>query len=77
MTRPSTMTVTHWSSTADRRWFAECDALDHEGRRRALVHDYFEGYDLIHDDVGWIYICAQCMVGELSDRLDTMEGERG
>lgn len=73
----SAMQVTHWSSEPTRRWFSECDALEHNGRRRALVRDYFEGYDLITKDAGWIYICSQCMVEELSDRLDTAEGQRG
>ncbi len=70
--------VTHWSSRAIRRWFAKCDSLDHEGHRRNLVRDYFEGYDLSSPELlpNWMYICATCLVEELSDRLDTSRGER-
>ena len=71
------MQVTHWTSQRTRRWFANCDARDHQGRRRSFVADYFEGYDLSTAGNGWIYICATCMVEELSERLDTVEGQRG
>jgi hypothetical protein len=40
------MQITHWTRERTRRWFSNCDARDHKGRRRTFVADYFEGYDL-------------------------------
>ncbi len=76
--------ITHWTSESTRRWFLECDALNHVGRRRAIVRDYFEGYVLRlterhyfekdeDEAVTWIYICSSCLVEELSHRLAIAE----
>lgn len=70
---PSAEGITAWTSASSRRWFAECDALNHVGRRRTLVNNYFEGYDLEHVNAGWIYICSSCLVEELGDRLAKKE----
>ncbi len=75
-----TCEIIGWTIEPTRRWFAKCDTRDHKGRRRQIAADYFEGY-LDHDGPflshGWMWVCSGCLMEDISDRLETAEGERG
>lgn len=62
--------VTSWTASATRRWFGWCSMC----QTRRLVADYFEGYLL--DGHGWLWVCASCLVEELSTRIAEEEGKR-